>query len=55
MEGICVAKSIVVGICLKFGLFKCKTRGSCVYNKTTEKKGSFCNFIVRDITNELMR
>ena len=55
MEVICIGKGIVIGINLKFGLYQCKTKGSCVYNKTAEKKGSFCNFIVRDNTNKLMR
>ena len=55
MERICSGKDTVVGTNLKFGLFKDQTRGSYVYNKTAEKKESFCNFIVLDITNELMR
>ena len=36
MEGKCIANSIVIGINLIFGLFRYKTRGSCVYNKTAE-------------------
>ena len=38
MEGICLGKGIVIGINLIFGLFSNKTRGSCVYNMTAEKK-----------------
>ena len=49
MEGICVGKDIVVGIKLVFGLVGYKTGGSCVYNKTAEKQGSFSGFIVGDI------
>ena len=37
MEEICVGKCIVIGIILTFGLFGYKTKGSYVYNKTTEK------------------
>ena len=38
MEGICLGKGILIVINLIFGLFRCKTMGSCVYNKTAEKK-----------------
>ena len=55
MERICIGKGIVIGINLIFGLFGYKTRGSCVYNKTAEKQGSFSSFIVWDITYKLMR
>ena len=37
MEGIRVGKYIVIGINLIFGLSGYKTKGSYVYNKTTEK------------------
>ena len=33
MEGICIGKGIVIGMNLVFGLFRDKTRGSCVYNE----------------------
>ena len=32
MEGICAGKGIVIRINLTFGLFRFKTRNSCVYN-----------------------
>ena len=35
--GMCVGKGIVIGIKFIFGSFGCKTRDSCVYNKTAEK------------------
>ena len=38
MEGICIGNGVVIGIEFIFGLFGAKTRGSCVYNKTAEKK-----------------
>ena len=37
MEGICIGKGIVIETNLIFGLFRYKTRGSCVDNKTAEK------------------
>ena len=55
MEGICLGKGIVIEINLIFGLFRYKTRGSCVYNETAEKQGSFCSFMAWDITYKLMR
>ena len=55
MEGMCIGKGIVIGIKCIFGLFKYKTRGSCVYNKTVEKQGIFSSFIVCNITSELIR
>ena len=51
MERICTGKGIVVGINLTFGSFRCKTRSSCVYNETAEKKTSSCNFIACVNTN----
>ena len=55
MEGIYIRKGIEIGINLIFGIFRYKTRGSCVYNKTEEKQESFCSLIVWDITYKLMR
>ena len=37
MKGICIGKGIVIGINLILGLFGCKTRSSCVDDKTAEK------------------
>ena len=48
MEGLCIEKGIVIGIHLIFGIFRYKTMGSCVYNKTTEKQATFSSFIVLD-------
>ena len=48
-------KGIVIGINLTFGYSQCKTKGSCVYNKTEGKIGSFSSFIAFDITCKLMR
>ena len=44
MKGTCVGKGIVIGMNLTFGLFRCKTMGSCVYNETAEKKKNFLQF-----------
>ena len=55
MEEICVGKGIVIGMRFIFGLFGYKTEVSCVYNKIAEKRGSFSNFIVWDITYKVMR
>ena len=38
MEGICTGKGIVIEMKFISGLFPYKTRGSCVYNETTEKR-----------------
>ena len=54
MEAIFIEKGIVFEINSTFELFGHKTRGSCVYNKITEKKGSFCSFTVRDLGYKLM-
>ena len=53
MERMCKGKGIVIGINSVFGFFGCKTRGSCVYNEITEKKGSFCSFTAWDNTYKL--
>ena len=37
----CIRKDIVIGIKFIYGLFGCKTRGSCVHNITAEKLGNF--------------
>ena len=55
MEGTCKEKGSVIGVNLTFGLFRYKTRGSCVYNETDEKKGSLCSFLAWYITCKLMR
>ena len=41
MEGICVGKGIVIGTYFTFRSFECKKMGSCVFNNTAEKQGSF--------------
>ena len=38
MEYIYVGRGVVIRINLTFELFCCKTRDSCVYNETEEKK-----------------
>ena len=55
MEGMCMKKGVVIEINSTFGSFRLKTRDSFVYNKTEEKKRSFCNFIACDIITKLMR
>ena len=50
MGGIYIRKGIVTEIYIIFGLFAYKTRGSCMYNKTAEKQGSFNSFIVHTTT-----
>ena len=50
MEEIYIRKGIVIGINIIFGLFAYKTRGSYGCNKTAEKQGSFCSFIVHTTT-----
>ena len=55
MEGVRIGKGIVIGINLISGLLRYQTMGSCVYNKTAQKRGSFCSFIVWDITYKVMR
>ena len=46
MKEICVGKGGVIREILTFELFRYKTKSSCVYNKTEEKKRRLCNFIV---------
>ena len=54
MERICVGEGTVIEISLTFGLFRCKTGGSCVYNETAEKQGSCNSFIAWNITCKLV-
>ena len=44
-----VDKVVVIEMKFTFGLFGCKTRSSCVHNKTAKKK-SFKSFFVWDVT-----
>ena len=55
MKGICLGKRIVIGMKLTFGLFGCKTKCSCVYNKIAEKQGGCSSFSVQKIVYKLMR
>ena len=55
MKGACVGLGTVIGIKFIFGIFGCKTRGSCMHDETAEKQGSFSSFIACDITCKLMR
>ena len=55
MEGARIGKGMVIGINLISELFRYQTKGSCVYNKTAEKSGSFCSFIAWNITYKVMR
>ena len=50
MEATYAEKGIMIEMNLTFASF----RGSCVYHRAEEKKGSFCSFIVCDITCKLM-
>ena len=45
MKGISIGQGIVIEINFVFGLFGCKTRRSCVCNKTAEKQQSVSSFI----------
>ena len=55
MEGVGIGKGIGIGINLISELFRYQTRRSCLYNKTAEKRGSFCSFIIWDIGYKVMR
>ena len=49
-----LGKGIVIGMKLTFGLFGCKTRSSCVHNKTAKKQGGFSSFVAGDITCKML-
>ena len=55
MEWLCKGKGIVMGMNLIVGTFGCKSRDSCVYNKTVQKQGSFSSVSAWDIKCKLKR